>query len=80
VQAEASKFLDEDGKPVADRSRRGATAAGIPGIPAALLSLAREYRQKQNKTKYQTCLKLLQTRYPASTEGQLAADQTAKIT
>ena len=50
-----------------------------PGIPAALLSLAKEYRQKQNNGKYRTCLKLLQTRYPASTEGRLAADQTAKI-
>jgi TolA-binding protein len=50
-----------------------------PGLPAALLSLAGQYRQKQNRTKYQTCLKLLQTRYPASAEGQLAADQAAKM-
>ena len=50
-----------------------------PGIPAALLCLAREYHQKQNKTKYQTCLKLLKTRYPASTECQMATDQAAKI-
>jgi tetratricopeptide (TPR) repeat protein len=49
-----------------------------PGLPAALLSLAGQYRQKQNRTKYRTCLKLLQTRYPASAEGRLAADQTAK--
>ena len=51
-----------------------------PGIPAALLCLAREYRQKQNKTKYQTCLKLLKTRYPASTECQMATDQAARTT
>ena len=49
-----------------------------PGIPTALLSLANEYRQKQNTRKYQTCLKLLKTRYPASSEGQIAADQVAK--
>ena len=49
-----------------------------PGIPTALLSLANEYRQKQNSRKYRTCLKLLQTRYPASSEGQIAADQVAK--
>jgi tetratricopeptide (TPR) repeat protein len=46
-----------------------------PGIPSALLSLAQEYRQGKNTRKYQTCLKLLQTRYPASAEGQMAADQ-----
>ena len=49
-----------------------------PGIPAALLCLAKEYRQKQNKTKYRTCLKLLKTRYPASTECQMATDQAAR--
>ena len=43
AQAEASKFLDEDGKPVADRSRRGATAAGIPGIPAVLEHITQRY-------------------------------------
>ena len=51
-----------------------------PGLPAALLTLAQEYRQKRNKTKYQTCLKLLQTRYPASAEGRLAADRAVKAT
>ncbi len=43
AQAEASKFLDADGNPIADLSRRGATAAGIPGIPAALEHLTQRY-------------------------------------
>jgi gamma-glutamyltranspeptidase/glutathione hydrolase len=43
AQADAAKFLDEDGKPVADRSLRGATAAGIPGIPAALQHITQRY-------------------------------------
>ncbi len=50
-----------------------------PGIPSALMTLANEYRQKQNSRKYQTCLKLLRSRYPASSEGQMAADQAAKV-
>lgn len=49
-----------------------------PGIPSALLALAKEYRQERNRRKYQTCLRLLQTRYPASAEGQTAAEQISK--
>jgi gamma-glutamyltranspeptidase/glutathione hydrolase len=36
AQAEASRYLDEDGIPIPRLSRSGATAAGIPGIPAAI--------------------------------------------
>lgn len=36
-------FLDDTGDPVPERSREGPLAAGIPGIPAALEHLAREY-------------------------------------
>lgn len=43
AQATASSFLDESGEPVADLSRRGPTASGIPGIPAALEHLTRKY-------------------------------------
>ena len=43
AQAAATKYLDEDGEPVAERSRRGPTAAGIPGIPAALDQLSQKY-------------------------------------
>ncbi|UCH46893.1 MAG: gamma-glutamyltransferase [Betaproteobacteria bacterium] len=42
-QADATKYLDADGEPVADLSRRGPTAAGIPGIPAALEQLTQKY-------------------------------------
>ena len=50
-----------------------------PGIPGALLSLADQYRLRENTPKYKTCLKLLKSRYPASAEGQMAADQKAKM-
>ena len=43
AQADASKYLGEDGKPVPDRSRSGPSAAGIPGIPAALDHLTAAY-------------------------------------
>ena len=43
AEAEASHYLDEDGKPVSSMSRRGPTAAGIPGIPAAIQRLASGY-------------------------------------
>lgn len=43
AQAEARRYLDADGKPVSSLSRRGATAAGIPGIPAALQRITTAY-------------------------------------
>jgi gamma-glutamyltranspeptidase/glutathione hydrolase len=43
AQAAATKYLDADGEPIAKLSRQGPTAAGIPGIPAAIERLSREY-------------------------------------
>lgn len=41
--ASAAMYLDADGKPVPRLSLDGALAAAIPGTPAALVHLAREY-------------------------------------
>ena len=38
-----STYLDADGKPIAGATRRGGTAAGIPGAPAGMVHLARDY-------------------------------------
>ncbi len=43
LEATAPRFLDDNGEPIAEMSRRGPTAAGIPGIPAALQRLTDEY-------------------------------------
>ena len=43
AEAAASKYLDDDGEPVPDRSRSGPSAAGIPGIPAAIGHLTDKY-------------------------------------
>ncbi len=43
LAATADLFLDDDGNPDYARMREGALAAGIPGTPAALVHLAREY-------------------------------------
>ena len=43
VQAEADRYLDKDGVPVPSRSRSGATAAAIPGIPAAIERITGAY-------------------------------------
>lgn len=36
-------YLDDDGEPVFARMREGPLAAGIPGVPAAMVHLAQEY-------------------------------------
>jgi TolA-binding protein len=43
-----------------------------PGIPPALLKLARAYRQKGMHRKRDQCLQLLCRKYPGSTEAQVA--------
>ena len=41
--ASPSLFLDREGRPVPERSRDGALAAGVPGSPAGLYELHRRY-------------------------------------
>ena len=43
AQATADKFVDDHGKPIPGMSRQGPTAAGIPGIPAAVQLITRKY-------------------------------------
>ena len=45
-----------------------------PGIPSALLKLARAYRQNGMATKGQKCLQLLCHKYPDSTEARVARE------
>ena len=43
-----------------------------PGVPTALLKLARAYRQKGMAMKGKRCLNLICNKYPESTEARLA--------
>lgn len=43
LAATRDMFLDDAGNPVPERSVNGALAAGIPGLPAGLVHVAREY-------------------------------------
>jgi gamma-glutamyltranspeptidase/glutathione hydrolase len=43
ARASVDMYLDKDGKLIADRSQQGPSAAGIPGLPAALVHLAQAY-------------------------------------
>lgn len=43
LAASKDMYLDAQGLPVAERSLNGALAAGIPGLPAALVHLAKHY-------------------------------------
>jgi gamma-glutamyltranspeptidase/glutathione hydrolase len=43
AQAALSQYLDEAGKPIAGATVQGGTAAGIPGVPAGIALLARDY-------------------------------------
>jgi gamma-glutamyltranspeptidase/glutathione hydrolase len=45
LQATANMYLDAAGNPIPNASLNGARAAGIPGIPAGLVYLARHYGQ-----------------------------------
>jgi membrane associated rhomboid family serine protease len=46
--------------------------ADLPGIPTALLKLAKAYQQKKIEAKNHKCLKILYTKYPDSPEAQIA--------
>lgn len=50
----------------------------FPGIPTALLKLAAGYRQKGVNARYQRCLRVLGSKYPNSTEGQIARRSLTK--
>ncbi|UCG05769.1 MAG: rhomboid family intramembrane serine protease [Desulfobacterales bacterium] len=50
----------------------------LPGIPTALLKLAAGYRQKGVNARYQRCLRVLGSKYPNSTEGQIARRSLTK--
>jgi membrane associated rhomboid family serine protease len=52
--------------------------ADLPGIPTALLKLAKGYQQKKLVAKNNQCLKILYTKYPDSPEAQIAGDLLKK--
>jgi gamma-glutamyltranspeptidase/glutathione hydrolase len=65
AQADASKFLDAKEKPVAAMTRSGTTAAGIPGIPAALQRIATEYGRLSFEQTFAPAIRYAEQGYPA---------------
>ncbi|RTZ59495.1 MAG: gamma-glutamyltransferase, partial [Gammaproteobacteria bacterium] len=53
-------YLDKDGKVIPDASLNGPLAAGIPGIPAALAHLARDYGRLDLAQTLQPAIELAQ--------------------
>ena len=51
----------------------------FPGIPAALLKLARAYRQNGMELKGEKCLQLICHKYPGSTEAQVARESLQSV-
>jgi gamma-glutamyltranspeptidase/glutathione hydrolase len=79
AKAAPAFFLDEGGKPKERLSLDGATAAGIPGTPAALDWVAANYGRKPLAQSLQAAVRLAEegfvadARYSGATTGRVAA-------
>ena len=81
--ANADMYLDESGDPIPGASRNGPLAAGIPGLPAALVHLAENYGRltlaesmepairyaEEGFPAYETLVQRLSRRAPGLSEG-----------
>jgi gamma-glutamyltranspeptidase/glutathione hydrolase len=65
VEAEASHYLDANGAAVPDRSRSGATAAAIPGIPAAIEHITASYGSLPLGQTFAPAIRLAEQGFPA---------------
>ena len=72
--AVADMYLDANGDPIPRASREGPLAAGIPGLPAALVHLAEHYGRLPLEASLQPAIRYAQDGYPvhASTTNGLA--------
>ena len=65
LQATANMYLDAAGNPIPNASLNGARAAGIPGIPAGLVYLARHYGQLPLRQSLAPAIRLAAQGFPA---------------
>ena len=63
--AHADMYLDASGDPVPGASRNGALAAGIPGLPAALVHLAEHYGRLPLAESLQPAIRYAEEGFPA---------------
>lgn len=64
LAASADMYLDKQGEVIPAASMNGAKAAGIPGVPAALVYLAKEYGQLPLQKSLATAIQLAKTGFP----------------
>jgi gamma-glutamyltranspeptidase/glutathione hydrolase len=57
-RATPDMYLDADGKPIPHASTRGGKAAGIPGVPAALVHIAQRYGRLSLATDLEPAIRL----------------------
>ena len=63
--AREDMYLDEDGDPIPGASRNGPLAAGIPGLPAALVHLAENYGRLPLAESLQPAIRYAEEGFPA---------------
>ena len=63
--ARADMYLDENGEPLPGASRNGPLAAGIPGLPAALVHLAENYGRLPLSESLQPAIRFAEQGFPA---------------
>ena len=63
--ARADMYLDENGEPIPGASRDGPLAAGIPGLPAALVHLAENYGRLPLSESLQPAIRFAEQGFPA---------------
>ena len=64
-EASEDMYLDERGEPVPGASRDGPLAAGIPGLPAALVHLAEHYGRLPLSDSLQSAIRYAEEGFPA---------------
>lgn len=73
LMAHRDLYLDENGEVIANASVDGALAAGIPGMPAALVYLSEHYGQLPLYETLQPAIKIAQTGFPVDAYYQKMA-------
>ena len=75
LAATANMYLDADGEPVPQASLRGPLAAGIPGLPAALVHLARRHGRLPLTRTLRPAIKHARAGFPVTPRYRLMAQR-----
>ena len=79
LQATASMYLDAAGKVIPNASLQGAHAAGIPGLPAGLVYLARHYGRLPLGQSLAPAIRLAAQGFPADARYRAMAQRRLKL-